>query len=185
MSLASERVVEILVDAGYVHVGPEFTVSGIVFRFDAILFGPDRVLDMVVVADCNSTGQVSLSREIRALARSLDVVGSRRSLNCVAVGGVLDATIVHEILSVARLLRSAGPHELETAHLRITLEVLLPLRIPIAEVEVLDPLHELRAQLGEPSSSAEALIGASSAGESAVNRRLGRLIVETIEQGPG
>jgi hypothetical protein len=127
-----ERAIKLLKDNGYRDAKQPFPIGASSFSFDAVLT-IDRSLDLIILQDTTLGDADQLRRNVLAFSRSLDVIGSRRTLTVVLVGQSLEAETTDAISKVCRVLQAGtltGERSEET--LRDSLAVLLPLELPNA-----------------------------------------------------
>lgn len=141
-----ESVVDILANGGYSPLPRPVAVAGVPFDFDALLVGGDRAFDLVVVADTVRENNVRLRQRVEALARALDVVGSKRSLTVITVGPPPKRNEVNGMSRVSRVL-SVSPRAHRSGEIAEVLSVLLPLRLPTGSSMLADPVESLAVWL--------------------------------------
>jgi hypothetical protein len=140
-----ERILTILTDAGYRPLPRPFTVASLPFEFAAALVASDKGLDLIVIVNLASDkDESSVIRRIQALARALDLAGSRRPLTAVLVGADANDATVEALSQVCRVLPVGIPPDLSADQsLRDWLAVLLPL----PELDELSALADWDAEL--------------------------------------
>ena len=174
-------VLEILGRAGFEKLPKPLTVAGAEFDFEAAARGTGTSHDLVLVA----TDQVRtrrLKRLVAGLARSLDIVSSRRPVSLVFLGAIA----VSERVELERYVRvlcvgSSSPSLLE---IKKAIAVLLPLKLPTADlVHGSDPVNEMIINLGRSKATSEhiALIRAADDGADAVREKLRRYVNAGVE----
>jgi len=157
------------------------TVSGAKFDFAAAARGTSRSHDLVVVAT-DETPPKRLLRLVAGLARSLDLAASRRPVSLVLIGQVGPADRA-EIERYVRLLH-VRTHDAKPPEIERTLSVLLPLRLPKADLmHGLDPVNEVLGALGPRRTTSQhiALVQAATQGPEMVREALRRY----LNQGSG
>lgn len=167
-----QDVLGVLEAAGFVQLPKPLTVAGTEFDFEAAARGTHPSHDLVLIA----TDQVPrrrLQRLIAGLARSLDIAASRRPMSLVLMGEVTGTDRI-ELERYARVLPidSATP---DTAQIEQAVAVLLPLKLPAAELmHGSDPVNEVLAALGPVKTTSDhiALVSAASDGPEAVREAL-------------
>jgi len=173
-----DRVIQRLAASGYAELEQPVKVGGIPFEFAAILARPDA-LDLVVVADTIAEPDHDrLRSRVEALARALDVVGSRRTLTTVLVGVRPAPAVTNGLARIARVLAVGTPtgDSAEQA-LDDALAVLLPLAVvPAAHDQVTESWAAARAKLREDHAEAMSVIDAASAGPGSVAEALHRFV---------
>lgn len=180
-----KRVVEMLVEGGFVEWDGPLAIAGIPFRFSAALVKPGT-LELVVVADvAASSGDVLLENQLDGLARALDLLRSRRSITVVPVGPQPDSDTMNALAQVARVLAIGTPIGVDAdEQLRDALAVLLPLRIATEDDgrQTWDEIVEELLQVPDASLvDLDALIDASAAGADEVESVLKGLLNATLE----
>lgn len=173
-----QKVLEVLDRAGFERLPKPLTVAGTDFDFEAAARGTRTSHDLVLIA----TDQVPtrrLKRLIAGLARSLDLIASRRPMTLILIGGVAAADRA-ELDNYARVLAtpSAAP---DVSEIEEAIAVLLPLELPNAMlVHGRDPMNEVLAALGPMRTTADhiALIHAADDGPDAVREALRRFANE-------
>ena len=125
------------------------------FYFTHILAATERGKDLVLVIELtNLTSKSKLVRSILALARALDVYGSRRSLTVIFASGQADKELINAINRVCRVLPIGSQSGVETiTHVRDWLAVLLPLRSPPPVEHLADWRSALKERLDQEISS--------------------------------
>jgi hypothetical protein len=160
------------------------TVGSVSFQFDAVLVHPES-LDLVILEATDVADSVGLPAKLDGLARSLDVLRSRRSITLVLIGPRPENAIVDRLGQVSRLLFADVPTggDFETA-LGFALAVLLPLNVEPAPDEPAESWRTLagglRAQVQDPELSP--IIAAAPHGADAVTRELRALVIESFDQ---
>lgn len=140
-----ERVLEILRQGGYRELPKPLMIGTMPFDFAHTLIAEERALDLIVVVDlAQESDDRRLVQKIHALARALDVMGSKRPMTTILASAQPGPTILQAIGRVCRVLpvgAPSGPKAEET--LRDWLAVLLPL----AEVEPVSALADWKTEL--------------------------------------
>ena len=143
----------VLERGGYQRLPKPLTVAGMEFDFEAAARGMQRSHDLVLV----TTDRLSAPRRQRllaGLARSLDLVQSRRPVTLVIVGD-LSANDKNELERHARVLH-VEPADPSWAEIERAIAVLLPLDLPASVVlHGSDPVNEVLASLGPGPNTAE------------------------------
>jgi hypothetical protein len=177
----TDRVIDLLKDAGYDVVEQPQQIGGIPFEFAAMLAGRSS-LDLIAVVDLAvDIDDLVIRRRVEGLARALDLVRSRRSLTIILVGPRRGMGLIQALAGVARVLTVGSPGTDNEAGLRDALAVLLPLEVTTEDDEADDAWSEARAQMTaeDPSETGKAL-AASSSGEAAVQDALHDILSEPI-----
>jgi hypothetical protein len=178
----TERVIELLTDAGYDVVAQPQQVGGIPFEFAAMLAGRSS-LDLIALVDLAvDTDDVGIRRRVEGLARALDLVRSRRSLTIILVGPRRGLRLIQGLAGVARVLTVGSPGTDDAAGLRDALAVLLPLEVATENDDAADAWATARMQMNakDPSETGRAL-AASVSGKAAVQNALHDILSEPIE----
>lgn len=139
-----EQAVAILKKGRYRDAQQPFGIGSTSFSFDAVLT-TDKSLDLVILQDTTVGSADRMRREMLAFGRSLDVIGSRRTLTLVLIGQRLDQDLLDGLSQVCRVL-SVGPSPTDK-QLREWLAVLLPLELPTATDLQGDWRNEVRSRL--------------------------------------
>lgn len=142
-SPAIERVIRALTGYRYQPLQMPFEVAKVQFDFAAAFIGPERTLDLVVVADTIAEPWSDLVREFSALARALDVADSRRTLTAILVGPKPDAATLGGLGSNCRVLPVGTAARDEEVDLRNWLSIFSPLQVPPPSAVIAVPLEEL------------------------------------------
>lgn len=182
MTSAIDRVVSLLVDAGYRRLRKSLEISSIKFDFSAALIGGERALDLVLVADTARESSERLRQKLESLSRALDIVESRRSVTAVLVGPGLSAPTLEQIGRIARVLVIEPTSDIDgDADVHDKLAVLLPLPLVDSLSGLADSLGDLSRHLGKANDDpiAKELVTAATKGSEAVVECL-----RTLVQGP-
>jgi hypothetical protein len=144
------RVVDLLNRSGYRAIKGDLRVETLSFHFAEVLVGTSNPLDLVVIVDTvTDTDESQIRRQVKALARALDMVASRRSLTLIIVRPSPTDSVIRDLSKVCRILLVGTPTGKDADDaLRDTLAVLLPLDIPNEASGPVDPLATLQAVLG-------------------------------------
>lgn len=174
-----DDVVGILRQAGYRTVPVPLSIRGVSveFNLDAALVGKAGLSDLVVVVDTATQAFKRIREKVEALARALDISGSRRPLTCVVVGPRPDSDVLNALSQVCRVLPIGNTSAVDyQEHLREWLSVLLPLTIP-GHTQQADPMDEFKTELGANRELfTSALVNSAKAGASAVEEEAIRLL---------
>ncbi|MFJ2620148.1 hypothetical protein [Glutamicibacter sp. NPDC087344] len=169
-----QEVITVLEHAGFERLPKPLTIAGTEFGFEAAVRGTHTSHDLVLVA----TDQVPrrrLQRLVAGLARSLDLVASRRPVSLVLLGGVAASDRI-ELERYARILPIASTRP-DTAEIKDAIAVLLPLQLPNVDlVHGSDPVNEVMTALGLRKTTPEhiRLIRSAADGTDAVRETLRR-----------
>jgi hypothetical protein len=151
-----ERVISMLVEAGYRRQPMPLTVSKVPYEFAAALTGGERSLDLVIVVDLvlMDKNEPRLVQKLQSLSRALDLAESRRSVTAVLVGVAVSAETTEALGQVCRVL-SVGlpPSDQEEQYLSDWLAVLLPLPDFDAANTVADWESEIDLRISKESRS--------------------------------
>ena len=176
------RIADILEAAGY-KVRERLVVMSIPFEFGAVLIAPDRLSDLIVVADTAIEAEQELQDKVIGLSRALDVSRSIRPLTTVLVGPRPRPSTIEAIAKASRVL-SIGPisDAVSDARVRDRLAILLPFDPSLVDRRLADPMRELERELGELAldSLAAKLVEASQHGKKGVEAELRRLLAEPL-----
>lgn len=159
-SLPVERVVSLLVGAGYRKIDGSLLVGSIPFEFAATLVGGDHSLDMVVVIDTVTEGaDTRVRKKVEGLSRALDLMGSRRTVSVVLVGPTPGSVTVQAMARVSRVLAVGTPTGDDAdQNVRDALAVLMPLVLPDATLQLAEPMSQLTRALGDTHSEVGAVL---------------------------
>ena len=92
-----DRVTGFLKANGFRDAQQPFGIGSATFRFDVVLTA-EKTLNLVILQDTTVGSIERLRREILAFGRSLDVLGSRRTLTLVLVGQRIDAEVAETVI---------------------------------------------------------------------------------------
>jgi hypothetical protein len=169
------RVINLLEQYGYRALQTDLLVGTLSFRFAGTLVGSRNSHDLVVIVDTITDSSDShLRRQVQALARALDMVGSRRSLTLVIVGPNPSDATLRELARACRILSVGTPTGASADDdIRDTLAVLLPLDIPEGGSGAIDPLMRLQTELTDfPGDELTRFLGAARLSSDAVEQEL-------------
>ena len=175
------RVLQILTGAGYRTAAATEELDALKGHFPATLVGGEQSIDLIVVTDTITESSDRLTQKLAALARLLDIVGSRRSITCILVGPVPPQKVLRRIGQSCRVLAVGSPvGSLADRAIRDTLAVLLPLQLPPSLAEVVDPLNLMPARIGSEvrGEIVEGLFGAASVGPRQVEAVMSQYLSE-------
>lgn len=181
-----ERVLEILHQAGYRDLLKPLMIGALPFDFAHALVAEERALDLIIIVDlAQESDDRRLIQKIHALARALDVVGSKRPLTAILASAQPSPTSLEAIGRVCRVLpvgAPSGPSAEET--LRDWLAVLLPL----PEMEPVSALADWKTELRKhlpgtmPVAISDEFLAASERGKEGVEQSLAMLIRDTVKE---
>ena len=174
-----ERAIALLKDNGYRSVQQPFGIGSATYSFDAVLTA-EQSLDLVLLQDTTLGSGERIRREVLAFGRSLDVLGSRRTLTLVLVGQPIDPATLESLSQVCRVL-PVGPLEAGDARLRDWLAVLLPLELPDPADMQGDWSSEVRRHLSaDEVRVANGYLAAAEQGEAGVRLELRKRIERAL-----
>lgn len=174
-----ERAIALLKSKGYRDAQQPFGIGSASFSFDAVLTA-EKSLDLVILQDTTLGSAERMRRELLAFGRSLDVLGSRRTLTLILIGQRLDAETLDALAQVCRVL-SVGPLQEDDARLREWLAVLLPLELPDPAELQGDWSSEVRKRLNpDLARNATAYLDAAEQGEAGVRQELRRRVERAL-----
>lgn len=149
----AELVMTVLEDGGYQRLPKPLTVAGTEFEFEAAARGTQRSHDLVLVTT-DRLPPPRRQRLLAGLARSLDLMQSRRPVTLVTVGE-LSADDKNELERHARVLQ-VEPANPSREDVERAIAVLLPLDLPATVImHGSDPVNEVLATLGLGPDTAE------------------------------
>ncbi|KQZ72688.1 hypothetical protein ASE06_09370 [Sphingopyxis sp. Root214] len=176
-----DRVIDLLKTKGFRDAQQPFGIGSATFKFDAVLTA-DKTLNLVILQDTTVGSIERLRRELLAFGRSLDVLGSRRTLTLVLVGQRIDADVAESLSQVCRLLTVSATSD--DAQLRDSLAVLLPLELPTTIELQGDWGSEVRKRLpANTTRVAATYLAAAEQGEAGVRHELRRRIDRALSDG--
>lgn len=180
------RVADLLEANGFQRVGSPLQVGTISFNFACVLAGTMSSSELVVVEDrVEQPDEGLLRRQVDALSRALDVIGSTRPLTLVLVGPRPSDLTIRALTRTCRVLHVGTPTSTaDTSALRDALAALLPLSIPTHEVLTTHPLALLKSQLdGDAEPWIDEVLAASEVGADAVVEALAVWLEAGLEAG--
>ncbi|RYD84778.1 MAG: hypothetical protein EOP84_04565 [Verrucomicrobiaceae bacterium] len=175
-----EQVVSYLTALGH-HLLPEpLVISGLKFAFPAVLSGPERSSDLVIVLDTAvETPNEALVRQVLAVARALDVARQKNPITTIVVGPRPERDHIAEMMSISRVL-ALGPLPVVAADAEKVLENWLAVLTPLPEIDFdergADPLEELRARINDIREDVQSVLEEAEGGARAVTRKMNWLI---------
>jgi hypothetical protein len=100
-----ERVLSILLEAGYRELPKPLSVASLTFDFAAALIARERALDLIVVVNMDTErDERRLVQNVQSLGRALDLMRSRRPLTVILVGTLPNPDIISSLKRVCRVL---------------------------------------------------------------------------------
>lgn len=174
-----DRVTEVLASNGYTQVDQPLKIGSLDFTFSSVLLGGIGRPELIVVVDAGASEELQrVSGQIEALARALDIVGSRRSLTIVLVGPATDDVTRDKLRRFGRVLHA--DHGLDAVV--DDLAVLLPLSLAGA-LDAPDHSARLRQRLLGLPPYIEPLLDASRGNSTDVAHALIETLAEPFEPG--
>lgn len=167
-----DRVVALLKGAKYRSVETPVSIAGMDFDFPAVLIGPPRSPDLIVVSDAAMTSEERIVQRVEGLARALDVMQSKRPMTLIVTGPRFTGPSLDALARVCRILAAGDASDAKV--LKNALAVLLPLDLPDAEDVESGRMPEAEVE----DAVVEALIEEAVRGQDAVKERLFELIEE-------
>jgi hypothetical protein len=178
-----EKVVAALTRAGYRTLNKPFSVATVPFEFAAVLVGPERTHDLIVVVDTVEEAEPRIKQKVEALSRALDVARSRRPLTVILAGPQPATATIEALARVSRVLPIGTPLG-PTADRALDdwLAVLLPLHLPQTTDTVADAKGELyrRLKADREKTFSDVLLAAASEGADAVESAFRNLLTDSL-----
>lgn len=183
----TELVMTVLENGGYQRLPKPLIVAGTEFNFEAAARGTQRSHDLVII----TTDRLPTPRRQRlvaGLARSLDLMQSKRPVTLVTVGD-LSSDDKNELERHARVLQ-VEPPDPSRADIERAIAVLLPLDLPATVImHGSDPVNQVLATLGLGPDTAEhinlvrAAIGGADEVQAALRDYVNAGVVTTSPEG--
>jgi hypothetical protein len=174
----TDRIVEMLTSVGYQPVPLPLAIAGLTFDFPAVFLGDDRSLDLILVADMAFDDQKRLLQKVEGVARTLDVIRSKRALTLILAGPRPDGDVLESMARVCRVLPlNTAISEDADADMRNSLAVLLPLQVPRPTAAAGDPLQQVRLLSDEFDTDIAHLIDIAPDSAAAVEAELHSLLI--------
>lgn len=175
------RIVGTLESVGYKRVPPPLAIAGLTFDFQAVFLGDERSLDLILVADMAFDNQQTLLRSVEGVARTLDVIRSKRPITLVLAGPKPNAEVLEAMSRVCRVLSiSSAKSEDPDSAVRNSLAVLLPLKIPSASAVTAEPMGQVGQRSLTIDPEIRKLIGTSLRGADTVQSELHKLLIRQL-----
>jgi hypothetical protein len=176
----TDRIVVTLEGVGYRRVSP-FQIAGLEFEFPAVFMGDERSLDLVLVADLAFDEPKQLLQRVESVARTLDIVRSKRPLTLVLAGPKPNREVLEAMSRVCRVLpiTAVKSEDADTA-VSNSLAILMPLTIPPASTYAVDPLGQVRVEAVEVHADVAELISSAPRGVESVKAGLHELLLKRI-----
>ncbi|WP_182376730.1 hypothetical protein [Nocardioides sp. WS12] len=176
-----DTVLGVLESNGYKRLPKPLTVAGTQFEFEAAVSGTDKSQDLVIVASRELPPR-RLLRLVAVLARSLDVMNSRRPVTVLILGSI-GPTEKAELERHARIL-VLGTNEPTIEEVRHAASVLLPLSLPSVSVAGRDPISEVFEILSvQLTDEHVALIRSAAGGAAHVETALRKYVNAAVRDG--
>lgn len=182
MTVASpvEQVVSYLTALGYHLLPHPLVISGLKFAFPAVLSGPERSSDLVIVVDTAvEMPNDGLVRQILAVARALDVARQKNPITTIVVGPRPKPGQIGEMMSISRVL-ALGPFPANEAEAVKVLKNWLAVLTPLPEIDFdehsADPMRELRVSVGDVREDVRSVVEEVDGGSRAVAKKINELI---------
>src|SRR5712691_290146 len=153
-----ERVLEILHHAGYRELVKPLMIGALPFDFAHALVAEERALDLIVIVDlAQEADDRRLTQKIQALARALDVMGSKRPLTAILASAQPSPATLQAIGRVCRVLPVGAPSGSKAEE---TLRDWLAVLLPLPELEPVSALAEWKTELRKhlPSSTPPVIV---------------------------
>lgn len=175
-----EQVVTYLTALGHQLLPEPLVISGLKFAFPAVLSGPERSSDLVIVVDTAvEMPNEALVRQILAVARALDVARQKNPITTIVVGPRPKPDQISEMMSISRVL-ALGPLPANEVEAEKVLKNWLAVLTPLPEIDFdersADPLEELRASAGDVREDVRSILEEVDGGVRAVAKRMNELI---------
>jgi hypothetical protein len=176
-----ERIVQLLIDAGYRRLTTPLDIAGVKFDIPAALVGTGIVPDLIIVADSAFDSDERIKSKLEGIARALDVVRSKRPLTAILAGPRPRKSVLDAISKVCRVLPigSMVQGDEETA-LKNWLAVLMPLHLPHTVDAIADPMNELSRRVDVSDPIIGQLLKAAPRGIQDVEKTLYKLVGEAL-----
>jgi hypothetical protein len=175
-----DRIVSALETVGYQRVSP-LEIAGLTFDFQAVFMGDARSLDLILVADLAFDEPRRLLQRVESVARTLDVVRSKRPLTLVLAGPKPNRDILESMSKVCRVLPiTTGKNEDADTAVRNSLAVLMPLKVPQPSAAAVEPLQQVRIEATDIDADVVDLISSAPHGADAVQSELHKLLLEQL-----
>ena len=179
-----EQVVAYLEDYGFRRLPGPLVISGTQFRFPAVLMGPEKTSDLVLIADTVGVKDTDIVRQVHGVARALDIARSSNPVTTVIVGPRPSQGHLSEMMQVCRVLPLGSIVDTSADSVDVLnnwLAVLTPLDQIDTDGIVADPIAALKKRLdGVPEEIAE-LVSCAEHGAGAVEAGLNGLLTACLE----
>lgn len=178
------RVVDHLTLHGYRLLPAPLMISGMKFKFPAVLVGPENTSELILVADTAETvDNNTIVRQVLSVGRALDIARKTNPLTTIIVGPRPTQSAISDMMSACRVL-PIGSVPLEDADAAVSnwLAVLTPL-VAHEDSIIVDPLSELQDEIANLRADIVAVAGVADSGKIAVENAINAIIVEDLEGG--
>jgi hypothetical protein len=177
----TERIVQTLEEVGYRRVPSPLAIAGLTFDFRAVFLGDSRSLDLILVADMAFDDQQNLLRSVEGVARTLDVIHSKRPITLVLAGPKPTRDVLAAMSRVCRvlLITSAKAEDKDSA-VRNSLAVLLPLDIPDTGAATAEPMKLVELRSSQLDADIRDIISIALHGSNAVERALHKVLLRQL-----
>lgn len=178
------QVVNHLIAHGYRQLPAPLMISGMQFRFPAVLVGPENTNDLVLVADTAETeDNDTIVRQVLSVGRALDIARKTNPLTTIIVGPRPSQSAISEMMSACRVL-PIGAVTPKDADATVTnwLAVLTPL-VAHEDSITADPLIELQREVANLRADIFAITEVANRGEKCVVNAINSIIIENLEEG--
>lgn len=174
-----DRIASMLDGAGYRRVPMPLSIAGLTFDLPMAFVGGDTSPDLILVADTAFEPEQRILKKVEGVARTLDVVGSKRPLTAVLAGPRPRSSVLDAMSRVCRVLPVGSDQDGDAeASLRNWLAVLLPLHLPEPDSGIADPISEVNRNLDGLEPKVVDLVGCAEGGAQAVRAKLYELVAE-------
>ena len=177
----TERVVQMLEAVGYKRMPSPLAIAGLTFNFRAVFMGDSRSLDLILVADMAFDDQQNLLRSVEGVARTLDVIQSKRPITLILAGPKPSKEVMSAMSRVCRVLpiASSKTEDLDSA-VRNSLAVLLPLVIPDTTAATGEPMKQVEQRSSQLDADIREVISIALRGSSAVEQALHKILLRQL-----
>lgn len=176
----TERIVSALETAGYKSVSP-LEIAGLSFDFPAAFMGDERSLDLILVADLAFLEPKQLLQRVESVARTLDVMRSKRPITLVLAGPKPNRDVLDAMSRVCRVLPiTAGKSEDADVAVRNSIAVLMPLHVPGPASFAAEPLQQVRSKALELDEDVSSLVEFAPRGADVVEEKFHELLLSQM-----
>jgi hypothetical protein len=143
--------------------------------------GDERSLDLILVADLAFDEPKRLLQRVESVARTLDVMRSKRPITLVLAGPRPNRDVLDAMSRVCRVLPiTSAKSEDADAAVRNSLAVLMPLHIPRPSASTAEPLQRVRSKAESLDADISALIEVAPRGTEVVEEELHELLLSQL-----